>query len=433
MLRFLIDLILLILSPLLIIAWLIATRFLTRARHRDGVLEKLFGPPQRESDSPLIWIHAVSVGEVRTSIPLLKDLRDSYPDWQIALSTSTDTGYKVASQLKESSHSDLILFYAPFDLSFSVSRTIKALKPRAILLVELELWPNFLLTAKKHEVPVYVVNGRLSANSAKNYQALSFLSKPLFSWITAYAVQDEAYKKRFLSLGVPSERIAVLGNLKYDVPVPELPLAEDPRKILGGFDGPILMGGCTHPGEEKSLLAAFENLRKEYSGLRLILAPRHIERAGEVRQLSEQALGEGSVQLWSQIPTESTADDLRVLVIDQIGLLDRFYALADIVFLGGSLIPHGGHNILEPARFAKPILIGPHYHNFSEIVEHFLESNAVTQVENSEILESKLAEWLGDAQLVSLQGNKAKSACDDLGGAVESHMKWLEEHILERN
>lgn len=424
MLRLLLDLLYLIASPVLLIAWLIATRGLTRRRHREGILQKLLGPARLDTDRPVLWVHAVSVGEVRTVAPLLEALTRTLPDWQLAISTSTDTGHEVARGLLPRLAPDAHLFYAPLDLSFSVARSLEAIRPRAILLVELELWPNFLLTARSRDVPVFVVNGRLSERSARRYQAAGPLARSLFARVTSWAVQDEACHERLTRLGVPGDRLVVTGNLKYDVPAPEMPATRQTRDLLPGFEGPVLVAGCTHPGEEKILLEVHRKLLGEHSGLRLVLAPRHVERAAEVIELCRSG-GKPDAETWSRVETGEATAGFGILVVDRIGQLDRFYDLADVTFIGGSLVPRGGHNLLEAARLGKPVVQGPSSENFAELVAHFREHSAVTVVEGPGELETALRGLLEDAGERRRRGERAREASRALGGAVERHLAWL--------
>ena len=435
---FIVDLFYLLAAPFFLVYILFRSRFFTRKRYRAGLAQKFGGVEARDGDRPCLWIHAVSVGEVRTSLPLIVAISRELPDWEIALSTSTDTGYEVAEKSLAASDCDVRLFYYPLDASWAVRRVFNAIRPGAVVLIELELWPNFLMAARAADIPVFVVNGRLTERSARRYAKIPFFGRFLFSLPNTFAVQDEAYAKRFREMGVPADRLEVLGNLKYDIGLPGADferLIQETRSILhwpserGDVSGEdtqlVLMGGCTHPGEEKVLLEGFADILSVHPASRLILAPRHIERSGEVLELANAARL-GVVSRWSEWSEKaSDQSDLRVLVVDVIGELDRFYELADLVFVGGSLVKHGGHNILEPARFGKPVIFGPWVDNFSQMVEHFLARKSVIQVESPEDFRKELKRLVSDSEARRVLADRAQDAASELSGAVCRHVAWL--------
>ncbi|MBI4584228.1 MAG: 3-deoxy-D-manno-octulosonic acid transferase [Planctomycetes bacterium] len=435
--RFLLDLIYLLAAPFILAALFLKSRLFTGKRYFAGLKRRLAVPaPRRVSERPCLWVHAVSVGEVRTALPLLAALAEAFPEWDLALSTSTETGFEAAAKSALPAAPALQLFYMPLDLSWLVRRALRAVRSKAVVLVELELWPNFLLAARDLGIPVFVANGRLTERSARRYRSAGFLGRLLFSLPAGYAAQNQAYAGRFASLGVPADRLRILGNLKYDVRSKTFL----PRETLGrlgwggGEAGPILMGGCTHPGEEAALIELIRDLEPRLPGLKGILAPRHIERAGEVLEACQRS-GLGLARRWSELagappPASSGAVPApRFLVVDQIGELDRFYQIAGIAFVGGSLIPYGGHNLLEPARFGKPVLFGPFIFNFADLAQHFLERRAAVQVEGKERLRQEVEHLLSSPAEREDLGRRAAQAAGELQGAVERHVEWLREKL----
>lgn len=432
--RYLLDFLYLLAAPAIAVCLLVPSRLFTRRRYRAGAGEKLLGPDRRPPGRPCLWIHAVSVGEVRTSFALLRELAASFPGWDLVVSTSTDTGHEVACRGLGSAAPGARLVYAPLDLSWSVERAFSALRPDAVVLVELELWPNFLLAARRHRVPVFVVNGRLTERSASRYLAAGGLGRALFSLLTACAVQNETYAQRFRSLGVDGRRLAILGNLKYDADPGEVPEPRDSLETLHWPDvatGFIVVAGCTHPGEESEVLGAARSWIERYPHLRLVLAPRHIERAGEVVDEAIRA-GIGPVARWGEILASMNrggGQACRILVVDRVGELDRFYALADVVFMGGTLVPHGGHNLLEPARHGKAVVLGPSIDNFEDIERHLRSRRALVGVGDARELGDEVARLLADPPGRRELGERARQAALELQGAVARHVEWLREWL----
>lgn len=426
-LSWLCDLLYLIFSPLIILGWLFLSRFMTMEKYRRGFFQKLGSVERREGSSRSLWIHAVSVGEVLTAAPLIEALSRAYEDWDVSVSVSTSTGFDTARRRLP----DTTVFYAPFDLSYLVFRTFRLRRPDALILLELEVWPNFLLEAKRRGIPVLVANGRLSGGSSERYNRTGFLGRWLFSLVDRVAAQNETYAGRFKVLGVEPGRIEVLGNLKHDREVTTSPAdATELRKRLGWDSGEwVLVGGCTHPGEETILLGILARLEKDWPGLRLVLAPRHVERLagespdgwippGDARRTftrwSEWQGGEG----------EALGDS--VLVVDTVGELEKFYSIGELAVVGGSFIPHGGHNVLEPASLSKGILFGPHTANFEDEVELLLDARGAIQAPDALELEKAVEKLLGADEEREKMGENAGEAFSRLSGSVERHVEWIE-------
>jgi 3-deoxy-D-manno-octulosonic-acid transferase len=423
----LLDAAYLLAAPLVLLALAWPSRLFTRRRYRAGLRGKLGDVPRRDGAAPCLWVHAVSVGELRAALPLVEALRPVFPGWDLWVSVSTAAGMDLASR---SLPAGVQAFWFPLDLGFAVRRTFRRVRPAAVVLLELEVWPNFLLEAGAAGVPVLVANGRLSDRSYPRYRRLGFLARALFGAVTSWGVQEEEYARRLAGLGVPAGRVRVLGNLKYDG-APAGPV--DPsatRRLLAWEGAPVLVAGCTHPGEEEAALGAWAAVRGAAApggrGLRLVLAPRHIERAREVAGL---AASRGAARLWSQVRDGSggAGPPVEVLVVDVIGELDRFYAAADVVFVGGSLIPRGGHNLLEPARAGKPVLFGPHTFNFEAIARHLLERGAGVRVDGPEALAAEAERLLADPEARRILGERARAAAAELSGATARHIGWIGE------
>jgi 3-deoxy-D-manno-octulosonic-acid transferase len=310
------------------------------------------------------------VGEVLAAPTLVAAIRAAMPDWEVVVSTTTRSGQEVARR----TFPDLRVFYFPLDFSLSTDRVLDRMRPDAVLLLELEIWPNFLLSTSRRGIPVFLVNGRITERSVRGYRWLQRVIPEPLDRIALYAVQSPLYRDRFLGLGIPPERVFVTGTLKFDtvdVEGAEANRAEFARVLGVSRDDWVLVAGSTHEGEEEAVLAAFRAVASRVpvpggGGARLVLAPRHVERVAAV---------EATVRAAGLEPVRRTAlpaggpNPGAVVVLDTMGELRALYAVADAVFVGGSLVPHGGQNPMEPAGLGKPVLTGPHTWNFDEVVE----------------------------------------------------------------
>ena len=350
-----------------------------------------------------LWVHAVSVGEVMAVRPVIEELRRAWPDAPIVLSTVTPAGYAVATRWLGARG---VAIYGPMDFTPCVERAIAAIRPRALLLVESELWPVLVRRLRRRGVPVAVVNGRISTRAFGRYMAARPLLKDLLTSIGAYLMQTQTDAQRVTAMGAPPDRVQVLGSLKWDASLIGQPAAEDVdalRRQLGlERHHRVVVAGSTHHGEEEALLDAFQAIRGHLDTLRLILAPRHMERVAEVEALVARRGLIG--RLASQA---SGAPIWDVFIVDTVGQLPRFYALASLVFVGGSLIPHGGQNPIEPAGLGKAVLFGPHMHNFAEIVEQLLAAQAAKQLAGPEQLTAALLDLLTDPARTDAMGQRA--------------------------
>lgn len=356
-------------------------RMLRQYRYRHGWSQRLGKIARHDPRKKCIWIHAVSLGEVNATRTLVGGLVKHLPDYEIVFSTSTDTGYARACGLYGKNHS---VFYTPFDFSLTMRRAFKNIKPDLILLMELEVWPNLVRIAQKKNIPVLVVNGRISERSFPRYKLITPVTRWMFRKVTLFLVQTSEYAERFRTLGAPSARVVVTSSLKYDTAkvTDTLPGAEDLRKQLALTDTPLWVAGGTGPDEEKILLELFKMLRIEpgLGHLRLAVIPRKPERFDEVAAL----IGKFGLKFlrFSGIKGTKFIDEERhpVILGDTMGDLSRFYNLASVVFVGRSLVPMGGSDMIEPAALGKCITFGPYTFNFTQTVDELLRENGALLV-----------------------------------------------------
>jgi len=347
-----------------------------------------------------------------------------HPEWNIYFSTLTNTGMKVAKEKIKNADN---IFFVPFDFRHVVQKFFRALNPQIFVLAESEFWPNLLRKAQKMTKGVLLINGRISTLSYKRYRKFKFFSKKILKNINIFLVQTERDKENFRNIGVSPHLIKVAGNLKSEV---DLPLLNDNeisnlKKGLGIAKGKkVIIAGSTRKGEEKILLDAFSEARKKRDDLLFIIAPRHIERCDEIKKICEDFSFE--VMRRTLVSPDSQWD---VLILDTIGELAQFYALSDVAFIGGSLVSWGGHNLLEPAFYSKPIFFGPHMKNFAFLAEKFIQSDAAKVIqEESELVRMFLSE---DEKLLQETGRKAKETLNSLQGTTEKILETIENFLIE--
>ncbi|HUR35943.1 MAG TPA: 3-deoxy-D-manno-octulosonic acid transferase [Vicinamibacterales bacterium] len=371
---------------------------------------------------PSIWIHAVSVGETLTVRALVADLRAQYPRLRLFLSTTTIAGQQVAR--KNIPQVDAV-FYFPFDWGFTVRRVLDVVKPRMFVMMETEIWPNLLRACRARDIRTVVINGRISARSYPRYRLVRPLFRRVLADIDRFCMQSEEAARRIIDLGADPKRVTVTGSLKFDsLPAPAAGAHGRPRDlVLRHFRlGPsrlVLVAGSTMKPEDAAVLRAFARIRSMAPGALLIIAPRQRERFGEVERL---ALEEGfTVARRSNLPIDSEPRT-DVVVLDTFGELAQVYQLATVAFVGGSLADYGGHNILEPAIFGKPIVFGPHMHNFREIADAFLGHTAAVQVQTERELEEVLRSLVADPVRRASLGAAARALVDANRGAKDKTM-----------
>jgi len=359
--------------------------------------------------SPSIWIHAVSVGEVVAARPLMPLLREYFPETPLFVSVTTVTGRQIADrQLREAD----AIFYCPFDWAFMVRRVMARVRPRLLLLIDTEIWPNLIRVCHEAGAKVVLVNGRISDRSYPRYRRIRFFMRRFLRSIDHFCMQSSGYAERIIELGADPKRVTVTGSLKFDavVPDPSEPV-QAARLIPNGRT--VLMAGSTLAPEEEIVLAAYESLQPSHPELFLVLAPRHPERFDEVVELA-RARG---LRVVRRTQLDEPAEGADVLVLDTIGELAALYRRGDIVFVGGSLAPWGGHNLIEPAIYGKPILFGPYMSNFKEMAEMFLEADAAVQVGSRGVLRDAIDVLIEDGARRTELGEKARDLVQANRGA----------------
>jgi 3-deoxy-D-manno-octulosonic-acid transferase len=403
-------------------------RLATTHRYREGLFQRLgFRRTGVQSDKPIIWIHAVSVGEVLAIGRLVQSLDESLPQFQIAISTTTRTGQHLARERFGKNR----VFYCPLDLPWAVGRVLNELNPQLLILAETEFWPNLLATCKHRKVPVAVVNARISDRSWPRYQALRGLWRSFLSGLTLILAQTEIDAARLHAIGCTADRVHVGGNLKFDVRTVH---ESEAKKLLreSAVGKKIVVAGSTLEGEESALLSVWPALLTLFPNLLLILAPRHPERFGTVAKLLEESSLTWQLRSLWRLGLPHHKENLgtaQVVLLDSIGELASVYQLAQIAFIGGSLVPAGGHNPLEPAQFATPILMGPSYENFRGIVAPMIAANGIQIVDSTTNLNSAIVELLSDHAKAKAMGQQAHTVFENQAGATEKTVAAIRELI----
>jgi len=380
--------------------------------------------PAAKPGTPSLWIHAVSVGEVLSLRRLVSELRIKHPSWTIYFSTLTNTGYRIAKQTLQEVEEVL---FVPLDFGWVVRRFFAALQPRVFVLAESEFWPHLLREAGRSCRSVVLINGRISQASYERYYRWRRFVRPVLRNIDTFLVQTDQDLQRLSRIGIPRRSLEVAGNLKADILLPAID-AEQIRGMRADFGMSsthrIIVAGSTHQGEEATLLKAFREAKRRRPDLVMVIAPRHPERSREVEEAAEAA---GlKVMRRTEAGQRMTWD---VLILDTIGELAKFYAIADLAFVGGSLVPHGGQNLLEPAYYGKPICFGTHMENFAALANDFVGAGAARIVRSSEDLESLFL--LKDKGALEEMGRRAKTLLDSLQGATARTLQVIESRFSE--
>ena len=381
-----------------------------------------FSVEKKEGKS--LWIHAVSVGEVLSLRKLIAEIKDKHPDWIIHFSALTHSGFQIAK--KEMSLADNV-FLIPLDYGPVVRKFFDKLKPDLFILAESEFWPNLLREARRQTKGVLLINGRISFRSSKRFVAFRYFMNRIFQNISYFLVQTDKDRVSLVNAGVDADQIAVGGNLKAEIDLPVFAdqALVDLKERLGIDESQkIVVAGSTHRGEEEQLLSAYVRAKEKRADIQLILAPRHVERAGEVAKLCERL----NVRV-NRRTTVQPGDRWDVLILDTLGELIQFYAISDVAFVGGSLIPWGGQNLLEPAFYSKPVFFGPHMDNFAYLTQTFLEADSARVLrENGDLERMFLFE---DDEALHLMGRRAKKTLNALSGATEKALAVIEDFMGE--
>lgn len=394
-------------------------RLLWRSRREPGYRARIgerFGFVPASSGARPIWLHAVSVGEVVAALPLIEALRESHPGVPLVVSTTTPSG---AGLLVARCGDRVCHVYMPFDLPGAVRRAYTRIKPRALLLLETELWPNLVAQAT---CPVVLLNARLSERSAARYRRVTGLSTPMLRTLAHLACQSHDDAQRLIALGAPAANVSVCGNLKAEQGSDAADVAALRRRWCTAGQR-VLLAGSTHDGEESALLSVFAKLRERHPDCLLVLAPRHTGRSGAVVRLA-RAAG------WRVARASESRTPADVLVVDTYGELASFYALAEVAFVGGSLVERGGHNLLEPAMQGVPIVAGPHLYNFTALVQALQEAGALRIVVREQELLELLQALFADAAARETMGAAGSAVAARSRGALAHCLRQLE-RVLE--
>ena len=407
-------------------------KFLSRMIRRGGYGQHFeqrighfgHGTKARIREQSRIWVHAVSVGEIYVALKLIKTYRELHPGTYFTLSTTTSTAHAIGQ--REIDPRD-VLFYFPVDLPVVIKKVLRIVNPQRIILVEGEFWPNLIRLADDRGIPISLINGRMSESSYKGYRRLKRLTADVLRRINPICVQSESDEKRMLGLGAPRENVCRMGTAKFDVaerdPAGEQVAREVMRRIGVAEDAVVLLGGSTWPGEEAALCRLYKKLKVEHPNLFLVLVPRHVERSDDVMQ----TLQDEGLHFMRRSRLEAGADEARpeVLFVDTTGELRNFYSVADIIFVGKSLLEHGGQNPIEPAMYGKAVVVGPNMENFPSVMPLFLEKEALLQVSGLEALERGIAGLLTDPSWRIRLGQRAAGVVTENTGVLEETIMRL--------
>ena len=406
---------------------MVAYRALRHNRYKTGWSERFGNVHRKKPDRPCIWLHGVSVGEINATKTVVAELEAQYPDHDIVITTTTDTGYARAKTLYGS---DYTVCYFPLDLSLFVRRAFDQLKPDICLLMELEVWPNFLKEAKRRHVPIAVINGRISDKSYRSYRRVRPLLSSTFKSLSLILAQTEEYAERFKNLGCPADKVHVTGSLKYDTAeiCHTVEGADQLSQRLGLPDSRLWVAGGTGTDEEDMILQAFKQLKAQpgLKDLRLAIVPRKPERFVRVAQTISDA--GFSIIRYSQLkdgrspnPTDSDA----VILGDTMGDLRAFYSLASVAFVGRSLVPMGGSDMMEVVALGKPTLFGPHTFNFKQTVEALLAAQGALEVSDEKALSDNVSRCLTDTEFSETLARNGQQVILDHQGATQKSVRLL--------
>lgn len=404
--------------------------FRTR-KYVTGLGERLGQLPNFKFDGPTIWLHCVSVGETEAAKPLVRALNERFPNYRLVISTTTVAGQQLARNAFAKNAA--AVFYFPIDWTWVARRVLRKFDPAAVLIIETELWPNFLRECRRRSIPVAIVNGRISQKSSQRYQMIRGFVQRMLNDVPLALMQSEQDAARILELGIPRDRVLVVGNLKFDSASMS---GADESTAAGlrerfGFSGQqrVIVAASTHAPEEKVVIEAFKSIKAStpHQRIRLIIAPRHSDRFNEVAELLSS-----SNYNWARRsdPARDTDRNCDIVLLDSIGELRAAFALADVAFIGGSITPHGGHNVLEPAAQGVCVVTGPHTQNFTAIVNGLRDSDAIVQLPDvaddaHSVLASTISDLLmNDSRRIEI-GKRAKAVCERNTGATQRAIEQI--------
>ncbi|MDD3149667.1 MAG: 3-deoxy-D-manno-octulosonic acid transferase [Candidatus Gastranaerophilales bacterium] len=402
-----------ILSPIILIAFVLNLKF------RAGFWQKIGFYPKLKDKKSVIWIHAVSVGEVLAVENFVKKLAKTFEDYQIVLTTVTKTGNEVANKKLTNVVSEILYF--PYDFSFSVKSAIKAINPKLVIVAETEIWPNFSYQIRKNNIPLMIINGRISPNSYKGYKKFSLFFREIFKNYTSILMQSEDDKNRMVDIGANADITEVMGNLKFDI---ENNLSDEQilelKNSLAINNSRVIIAGSTHLGEDEIILDTFKKLKIKHSNIKLLIAPRHPERHEQVKKLLEES--------GFSYGLRSKKDDFaknEIIMLDTMGELSKLYSICQIAFIGGSFSKTGGHNPLEASIFGKPIISGSSIFNFKDIYKLLIDNNcAIISEKNS--LEKDFDKLLSDKEFYANMSTSTQKAFAKSKGAIDYCINKIE-------
>lgn len=391
-----------------------------RWRERLGLVPRL---PAGEGP---VWVHAASVGEVQAALPLIRALNNAMPERGLVVTTFTTAG---ARQLRSSAGDRVVRLMLPYDLPGPVRRFLDRIQPAALLVMETELWPNLFRQTRARSVPILIGSARISDRAWRRYQKIPGLVGETLECADLVAAQSEVDAERFRALGAPLDRVETLGNVKFDLQASSSVAEQGAglRRMLFA-DRPVWLAASTRAGEEGPILDAFEQVRLRYPEALLVLAPRHPERAAHLRQLVKAR----ALKSVPRSAGEPVPEDADVFILDTLGELVNFYAACDVAFVGGSLVPVGGHNLLEPVVLGVPVLTGPYYDNAVDVAEMLLAAGAVRRVADSTELAERVAEILGDSAVRARMAERGWRVIEDNRGAVERLVERVQRLVEAR-
>ncbi|GAB2874271.1 lipid IV(A) 3-deoxy-D-manno-octulosonic acid transferase [Microbulbifer echini] len=394
--------------------------------YRQRLRERLGRVPTRLSRAPLLWVHSVSVGETLAAVPVIAQLAARHPDWQWLVTTSTPTGSeRVREALQPVLGGRLLHYYLPYDLPECLVPFLQALRPSMLVIVETELWPNLLHLCRKRKIPTLLANARLSEKSARGYGKFVKLTASMLANLDRVVAQYDVDAQRFVDLGLPPQRVVASGNIKFDLSI-DLGLASEAQALAHQWRGSsgrkIWLAASTHAGEDEIILDAYRELVKTFEDLLLVLVPRHPQRFDRVAQLCQ----ERGFRVARRSEGLGLSPRDQILLGDTMGELLRFFGACDIAFVGGSLVPVGGHNMIEPAAWGVPVITGPFLHNFATVGQLLTDAGGMVVVKDAEGLVLQLREWLEKDQQRITAGQCGRVVAQENSGALQRLLNEIE-------
>ena len=381
--------------------------------------ERLGFLPVIKFDQPVFWLHAVSVGEVEAATPIIERMLNQLPQYQIVITTVTPTG---AETVQRRFKNDVRHFYLPYDLPFAVQRFIKQIQPSICVIMETEIWPNLYHYCNQKNIPIMLVNARVSSGSLAGYQKLPGLLKMTFGCVTHVLAQSKLDAERIKMIGCVSNKVSVAGNIKFDISIPsDLSIRAKSIKEALLQKRPVWIAASTHDKEEELLLEAHKQILEQYEDCVLILAPRHTHRSNKVADLCVKS----NLNIIRKSSNEKCNNETQIYLLDTLGELQTYYGCADLAFVGGSLVPAGGHNMLEPACLGLPVLSGNYVSNFHEVSNLLLEANALILVNDVPDLVDKVMQLLSNVELRDQMGENAINLVATHKGSTDQVMNKL--------